>query len=78
MKSPSKVDAPAFDAEVNQRVLVHEPGIAPWEGTVIALKWSAVSGWWCDVRNADGGVWSIPRGSDTVIEVIQEGDDDAG
>lgn len=68
-----------FNVEIRDRVRVFEPGIAPWEGTAISIKWSSESGWWLDVRADDGDTWSIPRGSDTTVEKItEEGESDAG
>lgn len=41
-------------------VVVTEEGIRPWGGTVLAVKWSPRSGWWCEVDREDGsGVWYV-------------------
>ncbi len=40
-------------------VQVREDGIRPWSGEVKAVKWSHVSGWWCDVEREDSLVWIV-------------------
>lgn len=46
-----------------QEILVQEPNIRPWRGTVLSMKWSPVSGWWIDVRREDGGWWIVHEGA---------------
>ena len=47
-------------ARFGDRVEVHEENIRPWAGTVGAVKWSPVSGWWAEVRSDDADVtWIV-------------------
>lgn len=42
-------------------VEVREPGLEPWAGMVLTVKWSSVSGWHVEVRRNDSYmVWSVP------------------
>lgn len=41
------------------QVEVTEENIRPWTGTVRALKFSMVSGWWAEVVD-ERGTWVIP------------------
>lgn len=52
------------------RVQVTEENIAPWLGTVTAIKPSKVSGWWVDVDRDEVGVWSICLATGTTIEKV--------
>ena len=40
-------------------VTVVESNARPWRGEAIGEKWSKVSGWWIEVRDDHGLVWSI-------------------
>lgn len=40
-------------------VRVRENGMRPWSGEVRSVKWSAVSGWWCEVEREDGITFSV-------------------
>ena len=48
-----------------------EINLHPWEGTVIALKPSAKSGWWADVQRDDGLVWSVTV---DLLEGVRDGE----
>lgn len=55
MTKPTRTPQPvARGAEV----VVREPGLTPWTGTALAVKWSPVSGWWIEVAGPEG-VWII-------------------
>ena len=41
------------------KVTVVEVSRRPWQGEAIAEKWSKESGWWVEVRDEDGIVWSV-------------------
>lgn len=42
-----------------QRVEVSEPGIRPWSGVVLSVKFSSTSGWWIDVDRDGGGCYVV-------------------
>ncbi len=51
MKALVRVPAPASRGDI---VEVREQNIRPWRGVVGAVKFSPVSGWWCEVREERG------------------------
>lgn len=52
-------------------VYVKEQGIAPWTGTVTAVKPSSVSGWWADINRDDrSGTWSIRLDTTEVEKIV--------
>ena len=54
------------------RVRVEEQGIAPWFGTVNAVKPSKESGWWVDVDRDGVGIWSICLETGTKVILMKE------
>jgi len=63
MKTLTQTDPPMARGD---RAQVHEVNIAPWEGEVLSVKWSPQSGWWVDVRQDDGGTWTL-RAEDVTL-----------
>ena len=54
-------------------VIVTEPGIRPWAGTVLSVKPSPKTGTWVEVRDhRDGATWAIPEANHGQLQVIHE------
>lgn len=55
----SRREWPRPELVVGDRVTI-ETDAGSWEGTVTALKTSLESGWWVEVRGANGLTWTVP------------------
>lgn len=61
----TKLQPSAPPCERGDDVIVTEQGITPWRGVASFVKWSAVSGWWVEVRTDDGTF--VIRGADVEL-----------
>lgn len=69
-----KLDAERPDLGFGDRVIVAEPGIESWYGTVLGLKPSIDSGWWLTVdRDGGEGAWIVALRATQVERVAQQG-----
>lgn len=66
MKAVPLGPAPAIARR--DRVLVTEEHRTPWEGRVLAVKPSSVSGWWVEAVDRHGLALSVPAAAVEVLE----------
>lgn len=44
------------------QVIDDSPVLGPWPGTIHAVKWSSLTGWWYDVESRETGTtWTVPE-----------------
>lgn len=55
--APTKDDRPVFQR--GDHVVVSEPGLPEWEGTVLSVK-PGEQVWYVEVRQADGMTFAVP------------------
>lgn len=61
---------------VGDIVVVTEENLAPWTGSVIALKFSPKSGWWATIRRAgDELAWSVCLNNGTTVTKVEVPDE---
>lgn len=66
------IERTAAPLQVADRVELNEPGIRTRYGTVHALKWSSVSGWWADVEVDGEGTWVVRLQGPTVTKIDED------